>query len=212
VSDAETVEASVREARRHTLERTIMFTDAAVAIALTLLVLPLVDLAQEATQNSVGDVLGDHVQDLFSFVLSFVVVSRFWSVHLGLWKFLEDYSGGLFALNTCWLLTVVFLPVPTALLATDSGLSPTGTRVYLATLVAATALITAQTWLIRRRPRLRRAYVSDAIMRANVGGSVRALLVQVLALGVAFFEPQWGLYTLLLMIVIDRVPFLKRLG
>ena len=30
------VEASVHDARRHTLERTIMFTDAAVAIALTI--------------------------------------------------------------------------------------------------------------------------------------------------------------------------------
>jgi uncharacterized membrane protein len=203
---------SVRDARRYTLERTIMFTDAAVAIALTLLVLPLVDLAQEATQTSVDELLSDHAQDLLSFVVSFVVVSSLWSVHRGLWEVLDDYDGLLFALNVYWLLTIVFLPVPTALLSTESGLSPTGTILYLATLVASTTLITAQTWLILRRPRLRRPHVTDAIMHDRLGGSVRALLVQVLALGIAFFEPAWGLITLLLMIVVERIPFLRRIG
>jgi uncharacterized membrane protein len=210
MSDAEAMAASVRDARQHTLERTIMFTDAAVAIALTLLVLPLVDVAQEAIQGSVGEVLADHWQDFFSFVLSFVVVSSLWSVHRGLWQVLEDYSELLLTLNSYWMLTIVFLPVPTALLTTESGLSPTGVHVYLGTLVANTVLITAQTWLILRRPRLRRPYGTDAIMRDRIGGSARALLVILLAFGVAFIEPAWGLYTLLLLIVIDRIPFLRR--
>jgi uncharacterized membrane protein len=204
------VEASVHDARRHTLERTIMFTDAAVAIALTLLVLPLVDVAHEATQGSVGEVLADHWEDLFSFVLSFIVVARLWSVHRELWEALADYDPLLFGLNTYWLLTIVFLPVPTALLAGESGLSPTGVRVYLGTLVAAAVLITAQTWLILRQPRLRRPHVTDAIMRDRISGSGRALFVQVLALVVAFIEPVAGLYTLVLLAVIDRVPFPRR--
>jgi uncharacterized membrane protein len=211
VSD-EMMAESVRDARRHTLERTIMFTDAAVAIALTLLVLPLVDLAQDATQASVYEVLSDHAQDLLSFVVSFIVVSSLWSVHRGLWEVLDEYDGLLFALNSYWLLTIVFLPVPTALLSTESGLSPTGTILYLATLVASTMLITAQTWLILWRPRLRRPHATEAVMHDRMGGSIRALLVQVLALGIAFFEPAWGLFTLLLMIIIDRVPFLRRIG
>ena len=66
MSDAETMGASVREAREHTLERTLMFTDAAVAIALTLLVLPLVDVAGEVGDSSVWDVITDHWQDFFS--------------------------------------------------------------------------------------------------------------------------------------------------
>jgi uncharacterized membrane protein len=212
VSDAETVPASARDARHHTLERTIMFTDAAVAIALTLLVLPLVDVAQEATRGSVGEVLAEHWQDFFSFVLSFLVVSKLWSVHRALWEVLDDYDGLLFALNSYWLLTIVFLPVPTALLSTESGLSPTGTLLYLGTLVATSTLMAAQTWVILRRPRLRRPYATDAVLHDRMGGSIRALLVQVVALGVAFVEPEWGLFTLLLMIVIDRVPFLRRIG
>jgi uncharacterized membrane protein len=212
MSDAETMAASVRDARQHTLERTIMFTDAAVAIALTLLVLPLVDVAQEVGDSSVGAVLAKNRHDLLAFVVSFVVVSNLWSVHRGLWEVLDDYDEPLLALNSYWLLTIVFLPVPTALLSNRSGLSPTGTVLYLATLVATTTLITAQTWWIRRHSRLRRPHATDAVMRDRMGGAIRALLVQVLALGVAFISPAAGLYTLLLMIVIDRVPFLRRIG
>jgi uncharacterized membrane protein len=210
MSDAETMAASVRDARRHTLERTIMFTDAAVAIALTLLVLPLVDIAQEADQASIGDLVSDHWHDFFSFVLSFLVVSNLWSVHRGLYETLADYDAVLFTFNAYWLLAIVFLPVPTALLTGEGGLSPTGSRVYLATLVAAALLISAQTWWILRRPQLWRVHVTDSMMRNKLDGSVRALLVQILALAVAFLAPEWGLLTLLLLIVIDRIPFLRR--
>lgn len=206
MSDAETMAASVRDARRHTLERTVMFTDAAVAIALTLLVLPLVDLAQEANESSVGDVLVDHWQDFFAFVLSFVVISSLWSVHRALWEVLTDYNGQLFVLNSLWLLAIVFLPVPTALLSTESGLSATGARVYLGTLVAAAVFITAQTWWVLRQPQLRRVHATNALMRDRLDGSSRALFVQLLAFGVAFIDPAWGLLTLLLLAVIDRIP------
>ena len=72
MSDAETMAASVREAREHTLERTLTFTDAAVAIALTLLVLPLVDVAGEVGDSlCLARCIADHWQDFFSFVLSY---------------------------------------------------------------------------------------------------------------------------------------------
>jgi uncharacterized membrane protein len=198
---------SVRDARRNTLERTIMFTDAAVAIALTLLVLPLVDLAQEVDESSsVGDVLADHWQDFFSFVLSFVVISSLWSVQRALWQLLADYDGLMLALTSVWLLAIVFLPVPTALLSTESGLSATGTHVYLGTLVAAAITMSAQTWWVLRHPQLRRVHATDAVMRDRMDGSSRATFVQLLALGVSFISPVWGLSTLWLLALIDRVP------
>ena len=210
MSDAETMAASVREAREHTLERTLMFTDAAVAIALTLLVLPLVDVAGEVGDSSVWDVITDHWQDFFSFVLSFVVISSLWSVHRALWELLDDYNGVLFVLNTFWLLAIVFLPVPTALLNTGSGLSATGTRLYLGTMVVAAIMMTAQTWWVLRHPQLRRVHATHDVMRDRMGGSLRATFVQALALGVSFLSPAWGLSTLWLLAVIDRIPLPRR--
>ena len=57
--------ASVEEYRKRSLERVTAFTDAAVAIALTLLVLPLVDLATDVeTGQSVLHELAEHRGDL----------------------------------------------------------------------------------------------------------------------------------------------------
>lgn len=58
-------------------------TDAVVAIAATLLVLPLVDVIGELDGNHVGQLLRDNGDKLFAFVLSFVVIARFWMVHSG---------------------------------------------------------------------------------------------------------------------------------
>ena len=79
-----------------------MFTDAAVAIALTLLAKRRSwNLAQTPGHHaSIGvEVLSDHAQDSLSFVVSFIVVSSLWSVHRGLWEVLDD-DGLLFALNS----------------------------------------------------------------------------------------------------------------
>ena len=73
-------------------------------------------------------------------------------------------------------------------------------------------LITAQTWFILWRPWLRRPHATEAVMHDRLGGSIRPCSRRFLALGTAFFEPAWGLFTLLLMIIIDRVPFLRRIG
>ena len=61
------------------LERLIFFTDAVTAIAITLLILPLVSIvpAHPAGNESVWPLLVDHASQLGSFVLSFLVIARF---------------------------------------------------------------------------------------------------------------------------------------
>jgi hypothetical protein len=63
------------------LDRLVNFSDATVAIAITLLLLPLVDIADEIRRESLGDLLADHVGTLIAFFVSFVVISRLWLSH-----------------------------------------------------------------------------------------------------------------------------------
>jgi len=51
-----------------------MLTDAVVAIAMTLLVLPLVELAREVDTDSVGSVLTEHRDVFLGFLVSFLVI------------------------------------------------------------------------------------------------------------------------------------------
>ena len=64
--------------RHRDLERLLTFVDAVVAIAITLLVLPLAEIGQEVGDGGAAELLQAHTDDLLGFVLSFVVIARLW--------------------------------------------------------------------------------------------------------------------------------------
>ena len=67
--------------RDRDFERFLTFVDAVAAIAITLLVLPLVDVASEVTSGSdVAEVLRAHADQFVAFGISFWVISRLWFV------------------------------------------------------------------------------------------------------------------------------------
>jgi uncharacterized membrane protein len=202
VSDAD---SSYRTVRAHSLERTIVFTDAAVAIALTLLVLPLVDLVPDIGDESLLTLLSEHWSDLFSFVLSFFVIANLWTVHRDIYQLVLDYDGVLVALNFLWLLAVVFLPFPTALLTVEGQVTSGGAVLYLGTLLANALLALAQGWWIGRHPGLWRPHVTPALLRHRFRAGTAVCLVEALATGVAAVNARWGLSTLLLLVVVGRL-------
>jgi hypothetical protein len=66
----------------HDTGRLLGFSDAVVAIAATLLVLPLLDIVRDRTsEEEIGAILRQNRSAFFAFVLSFVVIYRFWLVH-----------------------------------------------------------------------------------------------------------------------------------
>lgn len=96
--------------------RLISFADAVVAIALTLLVLPLVDIASEASKaSSVSDIFDDHSYEIVSFLVSFVVIWVLWRNHHRVMEHFRGYDGHLMNLHLVWLLTIVILPFATGL-------------------------------------------------------------------------------------------------
>jgi len=109
-------------------ERLITFADAVVAIALTLLVLPLSEIASELSKDtSVGDVFSQNRSAFGSFALSFVVIWVLWNAHHRMMEYFDAYDGVLFPLTMVWLLTIVLLPFVTQLLTGsqyDRGATP----------------------------------------------------------------------------------------
>ncbi len=95
----------------------VFFTDAVVAIAMTLLVLPLMESVTDAAARglSTAEYLDEHGSQLFSFALSFTIIAVSWLSHHRLWLRVRLLGGPLFLLNTLWLLGVVWLPVATAM-------------------------------------------------------------------------------------------------
>ena len=135
-------------------ERLITFADAVVAIALTLLVLPLSEIATELGQEtSIGEIFSENGDAFGSFTLSFIVIWVLWTAHHRTMEYFDAYDTMLFRLTLIWLFTIVLLPFVTQLLTrsrSDRGAPP----VYEAVLLVSSVSLTAMSWWGRRHREL----------------------------------------------------------
>lgn len=99
-------------------ERVVFFSDAVFAIAMTLLVIDL-RIPEMPMRQAVTDlpaaILGMWPK-FFSFVLSFAVLAVYWVAHHRMFRHIIAVDPGLLWLNLLFLLFIVFVPFPTALL------------------------------------------------------------------------------------------------
>ena len=181
-------------------DRLVLFTDAVVAIAITLLVLPLVDLVPEVKAEG-GDavsVISDHRQELFTFLLSFVVIANFWLGHHRVFEHVRAYTAPMMRLNLLWLLTIVVLPFPTEIIgAFPSDRFTAG--VYTGTILALSICQSAITWLIRGHKELEKP--DNPVRQGELVGSLLLTGLTVVAFVLAAFVPGVNFYALLLLLL-----------
>jgi uncharacterized membrane protein len=136
-------------------DRLVNFSDAVVAIAVTLLVLPLVDIARQAPSGrSVAHILSDNGYQLFAFALSFAVIGVMWRAHHSLFEHLRDYDEVILRINELWLFTIILLPFTTELLNRKRSGS-VGNGLYVGTLLVSSASLSAIAWRVQHHPDLR---------------------------------------------------------
>ena len=185
-------------------DRVTAFTDAAVAIALTLLVLPLIDTVRDAAAHKpaplpLHELLHAHARDFLAFCLSFVVIARFWRVHRRLFDSLAHLDEVLVTVTLAWLFGIVFLPVPTAALVAAEDAARGAAALYAMNLafIAVTAL--ALTVWAARRPGLWENEVDGEHLVAAVPRSAGATVLFAAVVPFALWLGQWALLLLLLL-------------
>jgi uncharacterized membrane protein len=187
------------------LDRIVLFTDAVVAIACTLLVLPLVDLATQDAGVPVGRLLSDHVGQFGAFALSFTVIARLWVAHHRLFERVGAYDSVVIWLTLIWLFTVAFLPFPTAILATQSGHG--ASMLYVGTLlVSSVALASSDAW-VSAHPALQRTDEPDT-MADPPHWTTAALFVA--AFTVTATLPRASVWPLLLLLLTGPIDAMRR--
>lgn len=102
-------------------DRLINFSDAVVAVAVTVLVLPIADITLTSTEDTIWKVLTDHAGEVITFFFTFFVVSIMWLSHNRIMNQMRGYDGVVFWLNTSWLAVIAFLPVTSALYSDAGG-------------------------------------------------------------------------------------------
>lgn len=91
------------------LERFFALTDGIVAVAATLLVLPILDL-KPAPDQTFPELLQANTGQFWALLLSFYLVAILWLAHNRILRGVRAYDGPLFWLNFLWLLCIVLLP------------------------------------------------------------------------------------------------------
>lgn len=143
------------------VDRLVSFSDGVVAVAITLLALPLVDLLPEAGQSA-WDVVSGNTGPLVAFVFTFAVVAIMWSAHNRVLNGIVDYDATLFWLNVGWLAGIVLLPWfsnlygATEMLGTGADGAGAG-AVYWSTLAFISLIGWAMTVHLGRHPELETA-------------------------------------------------------
>lgn len=192
---------------RFRTERFKAFVDAVVAIAMTLLILPLMESVSEAASGklSTAEFFVEHSGQLLSFGLSFVLIATFWMGHHRQYRDVEWITGPLLWINIAWMATIVWLPVPTAMIGqmeTDS-LQPV---VYIGTLIL-TQITTLAGWLyLLRHPDFTTTPVD--VLRAGVIGDLAAIILFLIALALAVSVPTIGYAGLLVLLLTGAVTTL----
>ncbi len=194
-------------------ERASAFIDAVVAIAMTLLILPLME-----SVSDIGDAggttllwLAEHEQQLVSFVLSFVIIAMFWMFHHRLFVLVEAITSGLMWLLVGWLLTIVWLPVATAITGAMDDDDNLAKIVYVGSMIATAFFSLAIRLYLRRHPQLHRN--AATALTAGIAADLSTVLLFAIALTLALLVPAIGYYALFLMLLTPLVQrLLLRLG
>lgn len=180
------------------LDRLVNFSDAAVAIAITLLVLPLVDIAVEIDRHSLGELVAAHWGAFLGFFISFAVIGRFWTIHHRVFEWVDSYSRPLLSTNLVWLASIAFIPFTTNVLSNAPNGRPDVYALYVGTMVVTSGAMVLIEVILKRNPQLVRADARDQVdlLRASV-----PLAILVLCLVLVIVLPSVGMFWLLLLLL-----------
>lgn len=183
------------------LARLVSFSDGVVAIAITLLVLPLVTSAAEP-DTDVTSFLTQNAFQLMVFLISFLVIARFWLAHHQMYENVIGYNAALLWANLLWLLSIVFLPFPTELLGSSDADDSLRYGLYIGTMVVTSGASAVQQWVIIRSPDLQVPQVRGTLSLTSYLATTGIMIV---ALAVAVLFPVIGLWALFLLFATSPV-------
>lgn len=186
------------------LDRLVFFSDAVFAIAVTLLVLDIhvPSLPHVVSIEDSWNAFLELTPSFFAFVLSFLVIGRFWMGHHERFRSLRHFDQRLMWPNMIYLLAIAYMPFATAFLGQNLGHFVSELVYNLSMLVLALVAF----WLAR--------------VVSTVGGNrtrpydgVDLVLAALVCIGLTFWHPllsQWGMMSIPLWTRLENRLYSRR--
>src|SRR3984957_20447786 len=205
--------AIAHKAEDNSLGRLLALSDGVFAIAMTLLALdlkPPAGLGDHVTSQQLMHALAQNTDSYWSFLLSFYVIAIYWGGHRRLMRSVVVFNPNLVRDTVFLLLIVAALPFPTSLLGKYGG-TPFALALYGAFNALATLALIALTYDVRRADRVARNAETPADELAVWEGWLN-LVVFLLCIPAGYLFGSNGPYVLLLLVLTNRLPMLRRLA
>jgi uncharacterized membrane protein len=182
-------------------ERLILFSDAIIAVTITLLALDirLPDGDELLTDHQLIGRITDMGPRIFAYALSFLVIGSFWAAHRRRFESISRSHTGLIWLNFLFLLSLGLIPFATDVLAENDGLTAT---VLYAALVAVVSLLLASIGFFAHRRGLVDEHLIDPSQRQLLP-SLGTAAVFVTSIPFAFISPDLAKLIWLLLIPLN---------
>jgi TMEM175 potassium channel family protein len=195
------LQMTIKEDKGYGLDRLINFSDAVIAIAITLLVLDI--RLPEAARGLDASIVSREILALWpkylGYLVSFWVIGLYWMAHHRIFHMIRSYDRRLLTLNLIFLSTVAFMPFPTSVLFDYAGIFIV-VLLYAGTLTL-TGLSLVAIWLYAtHKHRLVDPQLDAAVIRSQTKGLLAGPAVFLLSIVVAIFDPNIAMYIWLLQI------------
>jgi uncharacterized membrane protein len=176
------LESGERGSESRAVERLTIFSDAVVAIAITLLALDL-PVPEGDTASALWSSVRRNDGHYVAFLISFAVIASAWSNHHDVFRYARGMDPRLRAFNMAWLLTIVLTPFATRLL-TASGHSTLDAHALRFGFYALLQVLVSAALLVMLRHMDSRGQLSGA-PRSVVSGTARQCYVLMTGFGLS---------------------------
>jgi uncharacterized membrane protein len=124
-------------------ERVIFFSDAVIAIAITLLALalPVPNTTDSTTNGQLLHALREQRGEYLAFLISFLVIGNHWAAHRRMFRYVNKLNGQVSRLNMLWLLMMILTPFAARMLSGHGGFGVRFTLYALIQVIAAICLM-----------------------------------------------------------------------
>lgn len=190
-------------------ERFTAFIDAVVAIAMTLLILPLMEAVSDASSGDLDTAgfLSEHGGQIMSFALSFVLIANAWIAHHRQYNRVTVITRRLLWINVAWMATIVWLPVATAMLG-QMETDPLQAVIYIGTLIVMQFTTLAGRIHLLRNPVFTRS--EPAMIRRGAAADLASAILFGVALTAVILLGSYGYYALFALILTSPLARLIR--
>ena len=193
------------------LERTIFFSDAVFAIAITLLALEI--RVPQIPDGSVPALLPTALLGLwpkfFGFLISFWVIGNYWLAHHRIFHYISGYDRGLLLINLLFLMWIVLMPFSSSLIS-EYGNQQIAVIIYAMHIIVS-GLTLSWVWLYASRDPLLMdtAQLETREFRYNQLRALVVPLIFLLSIGVSFSV--WATQVVWLLAFLIRPILLRSL-